>query len=152
MQANGPWHPCPFPNPPTRTRTLASTSPPPPSRGPVHGRFALARRLRDKPLKAFRGSDLMLRLAEANRERLATLDLHVRDAHKMVQEFAELYQSGEPYCCTAAACCTVYCMPCVYVCTATCAHGTGCSALWSCSSRIGQPVSQQGALSYWRTL
>ncbi|EFJ40270.1 hypothetical protein VOLCADRAFT_120010 [Volvox carteri f. nagariensis] len=63
---------------------------------PFH-KYALAARLRKKPLHSFGGSDLMLRLEEANRERLANLLLHLEKGQqeKLVGDVAELYQSSD---------------------------------------------------------
>ncbi|GLC44284.1 hypothetical protein PLESTB_000760900 [Pleodorina starrii] len=63
---------------------------------PFH-KYALAARLRKKPIHSFGGSDLMLRLEEANRERLAQLRLHLESGQqdKLVADVAELFQSSD---------------------------------------------------------
>ncbi|GLI70134.1 hypothetical protein VaNZ11_014942 [Volvox africanus] len=63
---------------------------------PFH-KYALAARLRKKPLNTFVGSDLMLRLEEANKERLAHLRLHMDPANqeKLVMTVAESYKSSD---------------------------------------------------------
>ncbi|GFR40315.1 hypothetical protein Agub_g851, partial [Astrephomene gubernaculifera] len=63
---------------------------------PFH-KYALAARLRKKPVTRFGGSDLMLRLDAAHRERLAVLRLHLDKGvqEKLVGDVAELFQSTD---------------------------------------------------------
>ncbi|KAG2488784.1 hypothetical protein HYH03_012781 [Edaphochlamys debaryana] len=63
---------------------------------PFH-KYALAARLRKKPVSKFGGSDLFLRLEEAHRERLATLRLLVEPAREeeMSKSLQDLYESSD---------------------------------------------------------
>ena len=58
-------------------------------------RYGLAKRLVEKSLHHFQNSDLMLRLVEADKERLATLKLHSPRLDEIIRQFVEVYSSSE---------------------------------------------------------